>query len=113
MRKHEGSRPSNTPAKRPADPGCAGRRRDFIIASSRRRDRGVYGRDRIAHWDRGVRKRSATWPPVLFVIGSLRTTRARQLTNNRADGGFDENHVMVAVSVPVLVVHANSHALAR
>jgi len=35
------------------------------------------------------------------------------LTNNRADGGFDENHVMVAVSLPVLVVHANPQAFAR
>jgi hypothetical protein len=36
-----------------------------------------------------------------------------QLTNSRADGGFDENHVMVAVSPSVQVVHAYPQALAR
>jgi len=35
------------------------------------------------------------------------------LTNDCADGGFDENHVMVAVSLPALVLHADPHALAR
>jgi hypothetical protein len=36
-----------------------------------------------------------------------------QLTHDCADGGFDENHVMVALSLSVLVVPANPHALAR
>jgi len=34
------------------------------------------------------------------------------MTNDHGDGGFDANHVMVAVSLPVLVLHAHPHALA-
>ena len=99
-------------AERPVDPAGPVPGRELIDAWSRRRDRGAHlsgpkaRRDRAAHSIGGR-------APVLFVIGSVRTARGPQLTNDRADRGFDENHVVVAVSLPVLVVHANPQALAR
>ena len=48
-----------------------------------------------------------------FVIGRLRTPRAPLSTHHCADGGFDESHVVVAVSLFVEVIPAPSHAAAR
>jgi hypothetical protein len=42
-----------------------------------------------------------------FVIVASRTARSWHPTNLHADGGFDEDVVMVAVSLPFVVLHAH------
>jgi hypothetical protein len=50
---------------------------------------------------------------VRFVIDRRRTRGLPRQTNERADGGFDENHVVVALSLLVTVLAADSHSCAR
>jgi hypothetical protein len=42
-----------------------------------------------------------------FLISTFRTARSSRPTNLHADGGFDADDVMVAVSLPVVVLHAH------
>jgi hypothetical protein len=42
------------------------------------------------------------------VIRLLRTERPSRPTNLHGDGGFDENDVVVALSLPVVVLHAHA-----
>jgi len=42
------------------------------------------------------------------VISLVRTERPSQPTNFHGDGGFDESDVVVALSLPVVVLHAHT-----
>ena len=102
-----GGRPHASVFRRGGAPPNAG-----LVSTARKRERVTVGRG-----SRGLFARSAWSASVTlrtFRRGlpicnrSVSNARAARQTNHRAVGGFDENHVMVPVSLPVEVFRASS-----